>query len=68
MKTSTPVIRVSAVRAREGAPSLSSWLDSVQVRPLATLQPAAADDDRATAECERTAAAAEMSFIGFRIL
>jgi hypothetical protein len=32
MKKSPQVIRVSALRAREGAPSLSSWLDAVQVR------------------------------------
>jgi hypothetical protein len=35
MKTSAPVIRVSADRVRDSASSLSSWLDSVQVRPLA---------------------------------
>ena len=62
MKTSTQVIRVSAVRAREGAASLSSWLDSIQVRPLTGAASAAksADDDAPGAR-DGGAATAELS-------
>ncbi len=32
MKKSTQVIRVSAARPRDSAPSLATWLETVQVR------------------------------------
>jgi hypothetical protein len=35
MKKPTHVIRVPAPRAHEAQPSLSNWLDAVQVRPSA---------------------------------
>jgi hypothetical protein len=70
MKTSSQVIRVSAVRARDSVPSLSGWLDTVQVRPLnAAAGVAPAADDEAPCAGDGGAAAAELSnFVTFRIL
>lgn len=69
MKTSAQVIRVSAARAREGAPSLTSWLDAVQVRPLAgSVSAVLALEPDAPADREPAAGGAERSFVGFKIL
>jgi hypothetical protein len=71
MKKSAPVIRVSAARSRESAPSLANWLDAVQVRAcsaFAEMETAPAATESASAPRAGAGTAELSDFVSFRIL
>ena len=69
MKTSAQVIRVSAAPSRDRVPSLSSWLDSVQVRPHGGKAFSGRRAEEEDVAVNDAAPAAELSdFVTFKIL
>jgi hypothetical protein len=62
MKTTSQIIRVSAARSRDSAPSGSSWLDAVQIRTaFGESRPGNQTEDEVPMAHQGAAATAELS-------